>query len=243
VPKKADASGQQKFRLVVDYRKLKEKTVGNAYPLPDIMEILDHLGQAKYFSCLDLAMGYHQIDMDPKDIDKTAFSTKEGHWVYRRMPFGLKTAPATFQRMMNTVLSGLTSTRCLVFLDNIVIYANSLVSHGRKLRDVFRRLRKYNLKLQPDKCEFLCKEVIFLGHKISELGVEPDACKIESIENFPKPNTARQLKSFLGLAGYYRQFVPHFSKIAASLHKLLKKDAIFKWEESHKIAFCTLKQN
>jgi hypothetical protein len=98
IPKKMDASGQQKFRLVVDYRKLNEKTVGNAYPLPDIMEILDQLGQAKYFSCLDLAMGYHQIDMNPNDIDKTAFSTKAGHWAYKRMPFGLKMAPATFQK-------------------------------------------------------------------------------------------------------------------------------------------------
>ena len=147
VPKKTGASGQQKFRLVVDYRKLNAKTVGNAYPLPDITEILDQLGQAKYFSCLDLAMGYHQIDMDPKDIEKTAFSTKEGHWAYRRMPFGLKTAPATFQRVMNTALSGLTGTRCFVFLDDIVIYANSLADHERKLRDVFRRLRQNNLKL------------------------------------------------------------------------------------------------
>jgi len=151
VPKKAGASGQQKFTLVVDNRKLNAKTVGNAYPLPDITEILDQLGQAKYFSCLDLAMGYHQIDMDPRVIHKTAFSTNEGHWAYR-MPFGLKTAPATFRRVMNTALSGLTGTRCFVFLDDIVIYANSLADHDRKLRDVFRRLRKNNLTLQPEKC-------------------------------------------------------------------------------------------
>jgi hypothetical protein len=105
--------------------------VGNAYPLPDITEILDQLGQAKYFSCLDLGMGYHQIDMNPGDIDKTAFSTKEGHWAYKRMPFGLKTAPVTFQRMVNSVLSGLTGTSCFVLLDDIVIYANSLVEHEK----------------------------------------------------------------------------------------------------------------
>ena len=196
MPKKIDASGQQKFRLVVDYRKLNDKTVGNAYPLPDITEILEQLGQAKYFSCVDLAMGYHQIDMDPRDVDKTAFSTKEGHWAYKRMPFGLKTAPATFQRMMNNVLSGLTGNRCFVFLDDIVVYANSLVDHDRKLRDVFGRLRKHNLKLQPNKCVFLRKEVVFLGHKISEHGVEPDARKIEAIRDFPTPKTTKQLKSF-----------------------------------------------
>jgi hypothetical protein len=142
VPKKMDASGQQKFRLVVDYRKLNEKTVGNAYPLPDITEILDQLGQAKYFSCLDFAMGYHQINMDPSDVDKTAFSTKSGHWAYRHLPFGLKTAPATFQKMMNNVLCGLTGTRYFAFLDNIVIYANSLADHDRKLREMFSRLRR-----------------------------------------------------------------------------------------------------
>jgi hypothetical protein len=242
VPKKADASGQQKFRLVVDYRKLNAKTVGDAYPLPDITEILDQLGQAKYFSCLDLAMGYHQIDMDPRDVDKTAFSTKEGHWAYRRMPFGLKTAPATFQRLMNTALSGLTGTRCFIFLDDIIIYANSLVEHDRKLRDVFRRLRKHNLKLQPDKCEFLRKEVTFLGHKVSEKGVEPDTRKVEAIENYPRPTTVKQLKSFLGLVGYYRRFIAQFSTIAAPLHRLLRKEAKFTWDEAQENAFHTLKR-
>ena len=168
--------------------------MGNAYPLPDITEILDQLGQVKYFSSLDLAIGYHQIDMDPSEVDKTAFSTKKGHWAYKRMPFGLKTAPATFQRMINNVLSGLTGTRCFVFLDDIVIYANSLVDHER--RDVFRRLRKYNLKLQPDKCEFLRREITVLGHTISEHAVEPDARKIECVKNFPTPKTAKQ-KVFL----------------------------------------------
>jgi hypothetical protein len=178
-------------RLVVDYRKLNEKTVGNAYPLPDITEILDQLGQAKYFSSLDLVMRYHQTDIDPRDIlvDTTPFRTKEGHWAYKRMPFGLKTAPATLQRMMNNVLSGLTGTRCFVFLDDIVIYANSLVDHDKKLRDVFRRLRKHNLKLQPDKCDFFIKEVTFLRHKISQPGVEPDARKIEANKNLPTSKT------------------------------------------------------
>ena len=157
------------------------------------------------------------------------------------MPFGLKTAPATFQRVMNTALTGLTGTRCFCFLDDFVIYASSLVDHDKKLRDVFRRLRK-NLKLEPDKCEFLRKEITFLGHKISESRVEPDNRKVEAIENSPQLNTVKQLKSFLGLAGYYRRFVLHFSKIAAPLHKLLKKDEKFAWGEDQEIAFRTLKQ-
>jgi len=117
-----------------------------------------------------------------------------------------------------------------------------VVDHDRKLRDVFRRLRQYNLKLQPDKCEFLRKEVTFLGHKISEHGVEPDTCKVESVKSFPTPKTVKQLKGFLGLVGYYRKFIPQFSKLAAPLQKLLKKDAKYVWEESQEIAFRTLKQ-
>ena len=147
VPKKVGPDGERKWRLVVDFRKLNEKTVGNAYPLPDITKILDQLGQIKYFTCLDMVMGYHQIELEPGEGPKTAFSTKQGHWEYRRLPFGLKTAPVTFQKMMNSVLSGLTGTRCFVYLDDIVIYARSLADHNTKLREVLDRLRTCRLKL------------------------------------------------------------------------------------------------
>jgi hypothetical protein len=187
VSKKTGASGEKKWRLVVDFRKLNEKTIGDEYPLPDINEILDQLGQSKYFSCLDMVMGYHQIELMEEDKEKTAFSTKNGHWEYKRLPFGLKTAPSTFQRMINTVLSGLTGTRCFVFLDDIVVYAKSLSEHDSKLREVFGRIRKHNLKLQPDKCEFLRTEVSYLGHIITEEEVRPDPGKVEVIENFPRP--------------------------------------------------------
>lgn len=241
VPKKVDASGERKWRIVVDYRKLNEKTVGNAYPLPDITEILDQLGQSKYFSCIDMVMGYHQIELNPGDMDKTAFSTKQGHWAYKRMPFGLKTAPATFQAMMNSVLSGLTGSRCFVFLDDVVIYATSLAEHDVKLREVFSRFRKHNLKLQPDKCEFLRKEVNYLGHVITEEGCRPDPSKVEVIENFPRPENEKQLKSFLGMIGYYRRFIPRFSKTAAPMHALLKKDIKFEWTPDQENAFQSLK--
>jgi hypothetical protein len=141
--------GKRKWRLVVDFRKLNEKTVEDAYCLPDITEILDQLGQSKYFSCLDM-MGYHQIELAPGEGPKTAFSTKQGHWEYRRLPFGLKTAPATFLKMMNSIFSGLTGTCCFLYLDDIVLYARSLADHNTKLREVLDRLRTYKLKLQPD---------------------------------------------------------------------------------------------
>jgi hypothetical protein len=181
VPKKADASGEKKWRLVIDYRKVNERTVGDAYPLPDVTEILDQLGQSKYFSCIDMVMGCHQIEVAEQDRAKTAFSTKEGHWEYKRLPFGLKTAPATFQRMMNVVLSGLKGSRCFVFLDDIVIYVRSLAEHNTKLREVFNRIRENRLKLKAEKCQFLRKEVCILGHVISENGGFPERTKTKVI--------------------------------------------------------------
>jgi len=148
--------------------------VGDAYPLPNVTEILDQLGQSKYFSCIDMVMGYHQIEVAEQDRAVTAFSTKEGHWEYKRLTFGLKTTPATFQGMMNSVLSGLTGSRCFLYLDDVIVYARSLVEHGIKLKEVFDRIRANWLKLKPEKCEFLRKEVNYLGHVISEYGVLPD---------------------------------------------------------------------
>ena len=129
--------------MVVDFLKFNEKTIGDAHPLPDITEILDRLRQSKYFTCLVMVTGYHQIELEPGEGSKTAFSTKQGHWEYLRLLFGLKTAPATFQNMMNSVLSGLTGTRCFMYLDDIMIYVRSLAEHDVKLREVLERLRTY----------------------------------------------------------------------------------------------------
>jgi hypothetical protein len=146
VLKKAGLDGRPKWRMVVDFRKLNEKTIGDAHPLPDITEILDQLGQSKYFTCLDMVMGYHQFELELGEGSKSAFSTKQGHWEYLRLPFGLKTAPATFQKMINSVLSGLTGTCCFVYLDDIVLYARLLAEHNVKLRKVLDSLRTYKLK-------------------------------------------------------------------------------------------------
>ena len=241
VPKKTDSTGEKKYRLVIDYRKLNEQTIGDAYPIPNISDILDQLGHSKYFTTLDLASGYHQINMHPRDTEKTAFSVPLGHYEFNRMPFGLKNAPSTFQRLMNTVLSGLQGTRCLVYLDDIVIFADSLENHNKKLIEIFTRLKEYNLKLKPSKCEFLRKEVIYLGHKISETGAQPDESKLDAVRSFPRPKTARDIKSFLGLAGYYRRFIQDFSKKALPLTSLLKKDASFQWTDQQEQAFGILK--
>jgi hypothetical protein len=218
IPKKEDASGEKKWWLVVDFRKLNEKSVSDAYSLPGIIH---QLGQSKYFSCLDL--------VEEGDREKTAFSTKNGHWEYKRLPFGLKTAPATFQRLMNTVLCRLTGSRCFVFLVDVVIYARSLSEHDANLREVFGKFREFNLKLQPDNCEFLRTEVSYLEHVITEKGVLPDPRKVTAIKNYPRPTNEKQLKSYLGMASYYRKFIPNFSKTAAPLHALIKANVSFKW--------------
>jgi len=228
VPKKPDSKGNKRWRLVIDFRALNEKTLGDAYPLPNITDILDQLGSAKYFSVFDLASGFHQIPMHESDAQKTAFSTPFGHYEFKRMPFGLKNAPATFQRLMDRVLSGLQGTTLFVYLDDIVIYARSLQEHERKFNQLAERLRNANLRLQPDKCEFLRREVTYLGHVIREDGVKPDPKKIEAVSNFPRPKNAKNVKQFLGLAGYYRRFIPDFSKTAKPLTTLLKKDEPFK---------------
>jgi len=241
VPKKPDSKGNRRWRMVIDYRALNKRTVGDAYPLPNITEILDQLGSAKYFSVFDLASGFHQLQMDSGDAPKTAFSTPYGHYEFNRMPFGLKNAPATFQRLMDLVLSGLQGTELFVYLDDIVIYASSLREHEIKFNKLTARLRESNLKLQPDKCEFLRKEVNYLGHIIGEDGVKPDPKKIEAVKEFPQPANAKNIKQFLGLAGYYRRFIPNFSKTARPLTNLLKKESAFVWTEEQQSAFNDLR--
>jgi hypothetical protein len=242
VPKKSDPLSP-KFRVCVDFRKLNEITIGNAYPLPNIAEILDQLGKSHYFTTLDLTSGFHQVEMDEKDKNKTAFSTNTGHYVYNRMPFGLKGAPATFQRLMNTVLSGLNGMKCFIYLDDIVIYANNLNEHNDRLIEVFQRFRQHNLKLQPSKCQFLRKECLYLGHIITENGIKPDPSKIQCVTNFPQPKNPKDIKSFLGLVGYYRKFIKNFAKIAKPLTELLKKDSVFNWGIKCENSFQILKDS
>ena len=242
VPKKADSQGNRRWRMVIDYRNLNEKTIGDAYPLPNICDILDQLGGAKYFSVLDLASGFHQIPMHPSDAHKTAFSTPHGHFEFDRMPFGLKNAPATFQRLMDQTLCGLQGVELFVYMDDIVIYASSLREHDIKISKLMDRLRKANLKLQPDKCEFLRREVAYLGHLIGEDGVKPNPEKISAIQNFPTPRNAKNIKQFLGLAGYYRRFIPNFSGTASPLSNLLKKGTPFCWSRECQKSFETLKE-
>lgn len=224
VPKKLDASGKRKWRIVIDYRKLNEQTIDDRYPLPNINDILDKLGRSQYFTTLDLASGFHQIEIEPKDIAKTAFTVENGHYEFVRMPFGLKNAPSTFQRVMDSVLRGIQNECCIVYLDDIIIFSTSLQEHIQKLTTVFERLRQFNFKIQLDKSEFLQKEVNYLGHVITPNGIKPNPDKIKAILDFPIPRTPKELKSFLGLLGYYRKFIQNFAQLTKPMTSRLKKD-------------------
>lgn len=223
VPKKSDASGRTKWRIVIDFRKVNEKTLDDKYPIPNINDILDKLGNCHYFTTLDLASGFYQVEMDPADIHKTAFNVEHGHFEFLRMPMGLKNSPSTFQRVMDNVLRDLQNVICLVYLDDIVVFSVSLQEHMINLEKVFKRLRESNFKIQMDKSEFLKLETSYLGHVISKDGIKPNPDKIIAIQKFPIPKTATEIKRFLGLLGYYRKFIPDFARITKPMTQCLKK--------------------
>lgn len=249
VPKK-NTSDEKKYRVVIDYRKLNDISIGDCFPMPSITDILDTLGKCNYFTTLDLASGYHQIVVEPKDRHLTAFSTGTNNhstanlgnqFEFNRLPFGLKNAPATFNRLMRTVMSGLQGIACWVFLDDIICMGHSLQEHNDRLRQVFDRLAQHNLKIQPDKCSFLRKEVTYLGHFITKDGIKPDPAKTMAVTNFPTPKTPKNIKSFLGLVGYYRRFIKNFAHIAKPLTSLLRKNIEFIWNSECNSAFEKLK--
>lgn len=222
VPKKIDASGERKFRLVIDYRKLNNKTISDRYPIPDTAQVLANLGKNKFFTTLDLASGFHQIAMAAEDIEKTAFSINNGKYEFLRMPFGLKNAPAIFQRTMDDVLHDHIGKICYVYIDDIIIFGKTKEEHFNNLKTILETLRNANFKIQPDKSEFFKTEVEFLGFIVSNTGLKPNIKKIEAIKNYPQPENLKALRSFLGLSGYYRRFIRDYAKIAKPLTKLLR---------------------
>lgn len=237
VPKKSDEMGEKKWRVVVDYRLLNRQLEDDKFPLPSIVEILDSLSGAMYFSHLDLSQGYYQIELAPSCRPCTAFTTDTGQYQMKRLPMGLKISPNSFSRAMTIAMSGLNYESCFIYLDDLIIFGNNLLNHNRNLVKVFQRLRDVNLKLNPNKCQFLKKEILYLGHVISAEGVTPDPSKINAIQNFPIPSDSSETKRFVAFANYYRRFFKNFAAIAAPLNYLTRKGVPFKWTEECQNSF------
>ncbi|XP_015276919.1 PREDICTED: uncharacterized protein LOC107119009 [Gekko japonicus] len=246
------------LRMVVDYRRLNSITRKDAYPLPRIEETFSLLSGAKWFTVLDLKSGYYQIEMEEKDKPKTAFTTPMGNWQFRMMPQGLTNAPATFQRMMERVMKDINLTEVIAFLDDLIIFSATLEEHEARLMKVLQRLIEHGLKLSVSKCKFFQTSVKYLGHIISQEGIQPDPDKLSALMDWPRPKTIRELRTCLGVAGYYRRFVKNYSSITKPLTSLLAGSAPCKkkghrfgkhsqelegqWSEACQEAFETIKK-
>src|SRR6185436_11644798 len=210
----------QSLRLCVDYRPLNAVTIKNKYPLPRIDILFDQLAGAKVFSKIDFRSGYHQIKIRPQDIPKIAFSTRYGLFEYLVMSFGLTNAPAYFMYLMNSVFMPELDKFIVVFIDDILIYSKNEEEHAKHLHIVLQRLREHKLYAKFSNCEFWLKEVPFLGHVISAEGISVDPGKVQDVLDWEAPTSVPEIRSFLGLAGYYRRFIPEFSKIAKPMTEL-----------------------
>ena len=251
VPKKSAPREPPKRRLCVDFRKVNElqqevitagKTKGqiSIHPLPKINEMYAKLKGAKVFSTIDLRSGYHHIALGKSSRAKTAFVTPFGKYEFLMVPFGLAQAPAYFQLLMNKVLKGLKFT--MTYLDNIIIFSQDELQHLEHLEIVFSHLREAGLKMKRSKCDFFKSEIHYLGHLISPEGISLLPNKLDSIRHMPVPNSAKEIKQFLGLTGYYRKFVPRFADISRPLTTLTKKDAKFEWSSACQKSFELLKE-
>ncbi len=234
------------MRMCIDYRGLNAITIKNSYPLPRIDDLLDRLFGATHFSTIDLRAGYHQVRIRAGDEHKTAFRTAFGHYEYTVLSFGLCNAPATFQRLMNDVMSPFLGRFVLVFIDDVLVYSHSRSEHLAHLRFVLSALRKHLLYAKLSKCMFCEQKVHYLGHVVSAEGISPDPAKLAAVRDWPVPSGTpkqckRALMGFIGLANYYRRFVDHFASMALPLTDLLPEQAEWKWEEAQQQAFDALK--
>lgn len=239
VPKKSP-DGNKKVRLVVDFRQLNKKIIGDKFPLTRLEDVLDNMGRAKYFSTLDLTSSFHQIELEKESRHMTAFSTNQGHFQFKRLPFGLKISTNSFQRMLSIALAGLDELAFL-YVDDIIVFGCGLTHHNSNLKKVLQRLRSHNLKINPSKCNFLKKEVTYLGHRITDEGVKPDPEKYEVIKNYPRPTDADGTRRFVAFCNYYRKFIRDFALIAKPLNTLLKKGTEFIWTHECEQSFNLLK--
>ena len=230
------------LRMCIDYRQINKVTVKNKYPLPRIWDLFDLLKGASVFSKIDLQSGYYQLRVKEVDVPKTAFRTCYCHYEFLVMPFGLTNAPAAFVDLMNRVFYPYLDQFVVVFIDDILVYSKDANDHEQHLRIVLQILRENQLFAKLSKCDFWLKEVSFLGHIVSAEGIRVDLVKVIAVMNWKPPRNVTEVRSFLGLAGYYRRFVQGFSVIASSLTRLLRKGVKFEWDDKCQSSFERLKE-
>jgi len=231
-----------RMRLCVDYRQLNKVTIKNRYPLPRIDDLMDQLVGAEVFSKIDLGSGYHQIRVKAEDISKTAFQTRYGHYEYYVMPFAVSNAPGVFMDYMNRIFHPFLDHFMVVFIDDILGYSKSEEEHAEHLRIVLRVLKENQLCAKLSKCEFWLREVSFLGHVISKGGIAIDPSKVDAVLQWESPKFVFEIRSFLGLAGYYRRFIEGFSKLALPLTQLTRKGQAYVWDAKCEKSFQELKK-
>jgi hypothetical protein len=229
-------------RMCIDYRDLNAVTIKNKHPLPRIEDLFDQLQGACVFSKIDLRSGYHQLRIHPEDIPKMAFTCKYGLYEYTVMSFGLTNAPAFFMHLMNKVFMDYLDTFVVIFVDDILVYSKSEAEHEKHLKLVLQRLREHKLYAKLSKCKFWIDKVPFLGHVISKGGIVVDPGKVKDVFDWVVPHTVKEVRSFPGLAGYYRMFIENLSKIAKPLTSLLEKGVDFSWTDECQMAFKELKK-
>jgi len=232
------------IRFCIDFRAVNSVTVRDVYPLKNMDDLIGSLDGARYFSSVDLESGFWQIPLSPGSRARSAFVTPDGLYQFKRLPFGLQASPPNFQRLMDRVLKDLQWEECLCYLDDILIFGRTFEEHCDRLGRVLEAIGDAGLTLNPKKCIFGAREVKFLGHLVSYEGIKPNPAKIEAIKDFPRPESATQLRGFLGMASFFRKFVKNFADIARPLHNLLKKDADVEkdWSEEHDLAMEELKE-
>jgi hypothetical protein len=228
--------------MCVDYRSLNDVTIKNKYHLPHIEDLFDQMRGAKVFSKIDLRSGYHQMKIRPSDVPKTAFTTRYGLYEYTVMSFGLTNAPAYFMYLMNKIFMEYLDKFVVVFIYDILIDSNYEEEHEEHLRLVLQKLREHELYAKFSNCDFWLKEVAFLGHIITNRGIAVDPSKVSDVLKWEPPRTVSEIRSFLGLTGYYHRFIEGFSKIVKPLTTLLEKDMEFKWTSACQSSFEELKK-
>ena len=229
------------LRMCIDYRQINKVTMKNKHLLPRIEDLFYQLKGAGVFSKIDLRSGYYQLRVKEVDVPKTAFRTQYGHCEFLVMPFGLTNAPATFMDLMNKVFRPYVDRFVVVFIDDILVYSKDAQEHEQHLRIVLETLREKRLYVKLSKCDFWLKEVSFLGHIVSAEGIRVEPAKIEAVVNWKLPRNVTEVRSFLGLEGYYRRFVRGFSVITSPLTKLLRKGIKFEWTDKCQNSFEQLK--